>query len=139
MSTLPARHGAHPRRPLVTATAYTLAAAVGVLALAAGLVAISPTLVGTVAAAELAAGAVLMSRTTWMLPALFTLMVFAGLVLAVQLISGRRTRVLTVRSLTARVRSRDAATTPPPVPFELRAPDRAVAEATRGLFRPHGS
>lgn len=71
-----------------------------------------------------------MSRTTWMLPALFTVMVFAGMVVAVHLIGGRRRPQTTE----ARVRTRD---NEPhlAIPFELRAPDRAVAEATRGLFR----
>lgn len=95
---------------------------------------IASSLTGAIAAAEMDAGAALLTNTPWLLPALFTLMVFVGVVIAVQLISGTG-----ASALAARVRGRDAAPTPPPAPYDLRAPDRAVAEVTRGLFRSHDS
>lgn len=93
---------------------------------------ITTSLTGAVAAAELDAGAALLTNTTWMMPALFTLMVFVGVVVAVRLISGPG-----ARPFTARARAQDPAPTPQPASYELRAPDRAVAEATRGLTRSH--
>ena len=126
MSTVPAR-----RRSTITTVALVgLGLTAATLALGTGLLTIGSSLNATVASAELAAGAALMSRTTWMLPALFTVMVFAGMVVAVHLIGGRRRPQTTE----ARMRTRDSEPHPA-IPFELRAPDRAVAEATRGLFR----
>ncbi|UVE96364.1 hypothetical protein [Dietzia sp. B32] len=126
MSTVPTRR----HRTIRTAATIALGATAAVLALGSGMLTLGSSLSTAVASAELAAGAALISRTTWMLPALFTVMVFVGMVVAVHLIGGRRGPQTTE----ARTRTRDAETTAA-IPFELRAPDRAVAEATRGLFR----
>lgn len=126
MSTVPVRR----RSTIAMAALVGLGLTAATLALGTDLLTIGSSLNTAVASAELAAGAALMSRTTWMLPALFTVMVFAGMVVAVHLIGGRR------RPRTTEARGRThGSERPTAIPFELRAPERAVAEATRGLFR----
>lgn len=105
MSTVPARR----RSTITTAALVGLGLTAATLAVGTGLLTIGSSLNATVASAELAAGAALMSRTTWMLPALFTVMVFAGMVVAVHLIGGRRRPQTTE----ARVRTRDNEPHPP--------------------------
>ena len=61
-------------------------------------------------------------------------MVIAGMVVAVHLSGGRRDP----QPAETRARTRDAQPGAA-IPFELRAPDRAISEATRGLFRPTDS
>lgn len=125
------RIAARHRRTMKTALTITLGMTAAILALGTGLLTIGSSLSTAIASAEFAAGAALMTRTTWMLPALFTVMVFAGMVVAVHLIGGRRSPQVTE----PRIRTSDAEPARA-IPFELRAPERAVAEATRGLFRP---
>lgn len=125
MSTVPA-----PRRSRTTTAALIgLGIPVAVLALGSGLLTVGTSLTTAIASAELAAGAMMPSGNAWMLPALFTVMVFGGTVVAVYLIGGRG------RPLIAEVREPVRDHRPAAMPFELRAPDRAVAEADRGLFR----
>lgn len=132
MSTVPVRLRSTITTAAIVGLGLGLTAAL--LALGTGLATLGSSLNTAIASAELAAGAALTSRTAWMPPALFTVMVFVGMVVAVHLIGGRRSPQTTG----ARVHTGD---TEPPgaIPFELRAPDRAVAEATRGLFRHIGS
>lgn len=122
---------ARRRRTMRTALIITLGMTTAILALGTGLLTIGSSLTTAISSAEFAVGAALMSRTTWMLPALFTVMVFVGMVVAVHLIGGRRGPQATEAPVRTRATGPAGA-----IPFELRAPERAVAEATRGLFRP---
>lgn len=127
MSSVPARR----RRTMKTGAAIVLGTTAALLALGTGLLTIGSSLTTAIASAELAAGAAMIPGATWMLPALFTVTVFVGIVVAVHLIGGRR------EPQVAEVRVHPRQNEPTgAIPFELRAPDRAVAEATRGLFRP---
>ena len=126
MSSAPARS----RRTVNTTVVIALGIVAAALALGTGLLRIGPSLTTAVASAEFAVGAALMSRTTWLLPALVTVTVFVGMVFTVHLIGARRTpQITTLAAGTPDVQPIGA------IPFELRAPDRALPEASRGLFR----
>ena len=120
-----------------------LGAGAGLLALGAGLVAAGSALSVAVGSAELSAAAVLIAGSPWVLPAMFTVMVFGGMVVAVYLIGGRGPSTpedaagtgggaVPVAPVAADC-ARDAS--PAAAPFELRSPDRALHEVSRGLFR----
>ncbi|KAA0918958.1 hypothetical protein [Dietzia sp. ANT_WB102] len=126
MSSAPAR----PRRTVNTTVVIALGIVAAALALGTRLLTIGPSLTTAIASAEFAAGAALMTRTTWILPALFTVTVFAGMVITVHLIGARRTPQVT-EAPTGTPNAQPISV----IPFELRAPDRALAEASRGLFR----
>ncbi len=129
MSTVPSRRSRASR----TAALLGFGAAATVVTAGAGLLTVGSSLSAAIASAELAAGAMLPAQNVWVLPAVFTVMVFVGVVLAVYLIGGRGGLRMTD--------GRDSSRTSAPVqtaPIELRAPDRAVAEVRRGLFRPSG-
>ena len=126
MSSAPAR----PRRTVNTTVVSALGIVAAALAMGTGMLTIGPALTTVIASAEFAAGAALMTRTTWILPASVTVTIFVGMVITVHLIGARRTPQIT----------NPAAGTPDvqpisAIPFELRAPDGAIDEASRGLFR----
>lgn len=85
------------------------------------------------ASAEITAAVMLPTRNVWILPALFSVMVFVGIVVAVYLIGGRGGSHVTEGAETS-----DASASAQAAPIELRAPERAVAEVRRGLLRPFG-
>ena len=108
-----------PRRDaLTTAAGIVLGTSAALLAVGTGLLTNGSSLADAIASAELSAGAALQSRTAWMLPALFTLMVFGGMVAAVHLIGSRSGPQTTEARVPARSTEPTAA-----IPFELHATD----------------
>lgn len=77
----------------------------------------------------------------WVLPALFSVMVFTGLVLATWLIGREPSAVIQSQAPSVgRARSVSEPQTQAPLrlPFELRSPDRASAAVEKGLLRHPG-
>lgn len=129
MGTIPSRRSRASR----TSALIALGAAATLIALGAGMLTIGSSLSAAFASAEITAAVMLPTRNVWILPALFSVMVFVGIVVAVYLIGGRGGSHVTEGAETS-----DASASAQAAPIELRAPERAVAEVRRGLLHPFG-
>lgn len=107
----------------------TLATAVGLAAVAYGLLTVGPRLSGLVGSAELSVGAALQEQTGWALPAATAVVVLAVAVgLGLRHRRGAPMQPQTVVGPRAPGGAR-------PARFELRSPERALAEAGKGMLR----
>lgn len=134
------------RRRLVFRSAIwlTLALTAALAAIGWALFTLGSSLTSTIASAELASGAALQANNSWPLPAGFSVVVFAGVVLVAQRIvkntlsssslSSSLSSSQVTSSLAAAATPAPAAI-PAPIPFELRRPDLAESRAA-GMLRP---
>ncbi|MDV8001423.1 hypothetical protein [Rhodococcus sp. IEGM 1408] len=121
--------GSRTRLTIKVAGMLTLATAVGLAAVAYGLLTLGSRLSGLVGSAELSVGAALQAQTGWALPAATAVIVLAiavGLVLQLRRGHQAQPQTATVSSGSARAL---------PATFELRSPERALAEAGKGMLR----
>lgn len=121
--------GTRIRLTLKLAGVLALAAVLGVAAAGYALFTLAPRVYGLVGSAEMAVGAVMQAQNGWALPTVVTLAVFAMTVGLVVLF----TRTPKARSQTS-LTSRDGADALP-ASFELRSPEKALAEAGKGMLR----
>ena len=119
----------------------TLALSAALTAIAWALFTLGSSLSAAIASAELASGAALQANNSWLLPAVFSVAVFAGVVLVAQRIA--KNSLSSSPSLSSPVSSTlspaPAPTPAPaqaPIPFDLHRPDRAMSEVA-GMLRPH--
>lgn len=106
-----------------------LAAAAGFAAVAYALLTVGSRVSGLVGSAELAVGAALQGQSGWALPAATAVIVLAmamGLVLLLSRGHHAQVQAVTVSREGARAL---------PATFELRSPERALAEAGKGMLR----
>ncbi|MFN3600832.1 MAG: hypothetical protein ACK4UY_05525 [Dietzia sp.] len=121
--------GTRIRLSLEVAGMLALAAAVGIAAAGYALFTLAPRVYGLVGSAEMATGVVMQAQNGWALPTVFTLTVFA-MTVGLVLLFIRTPKAQAQTSLTPR----DGAGALP-ASFELRSPEKALAEAGKGMLR----
>ncbi|MFN3339071.1 MAG: hypothetical protein ACK40Z_05175 [Dietzia sp.] len=121
--------GTRIRLTLKVAGVLALAAAVGLAAAGYALFTLAPRVYGLVGSAEMAAGAVMQAQSGWALPTVVTLSVFA-MTVALVLVFTRTSRAQPQAPLSSRYGADSL-----PASFELRSPEKALAEAGKGMLR----